>query len=178
MHAGVVTDLQSTDGMFRRGSAGTALRRLRREFLVGKSAATASRSPSRWPTRPSTSPRTRALASVRPKVGPTARACSAPLRVPSRLARTANRTPARESEYWIGSDPTCPICRLEDPVLRATPRPPSPFPNGGWHAEHNKTLKLSLAVYAADRGRVLNRPLPDRRAAVRPQGVATTCPNS
>jgi hypothetical protein len=51
-----------------------------------------------------------------------------------------NRMLLVKAEYWIGTDPTCPICRLDDPFCE--PRHARLFrgPNGGWHAEHNKTL--------------------------------------
>ena len=51
-----------------------------------------------------------------------------------------DRTLLVKPEYWIGSDPTCPICRIDDPFCE--PRHIRLFrgQNGTWHAEHNKTL--------------------------------------
>jgi hypothetical protein len=51
-----------------------------------------------------------------------------------------NRMLLIKKEYWIGSDPACPICRPDDPfcepwhvrLYRGGTR-------GGWHAEHPKT---------------------------------------
>jgi len=51
-----------------------------------------------------------------------------------------NRALLVKDEYWIGSDPSCPICRPDDPfcepwhvrLYRGGSR-------GGWHAEHQKT---------------------------------------
>ncbi len=49
-----------------------------------------------------------------------------------------NRTLLIKPEYWIGSDPTCPICRPDDPFCE--PRHARVFlgQKGSWHAEHNK----------------------------------------
>ena len=40
-------------------------------------------------------------------------------------------------EHWLGSDPSCPICRPDDPFCE--PRHVRLFrtPNGSWYAEHN-----------------------------------------
>jgi hypothetical protein len=59
----------------------------------------------------------------------------------------------RRAEYWIGSDPDCPVCRPDDPFC--DPRHVRLFrgPRGGWHAEHNKTqngLWLRMAQITAD----------------------------
>jgi pSer/pThr/pTyr-binding forkhead associated (FHA) protein len=50
-----------------------------------------------------------------------------------------NRTLLVKPEYWIGSDPSCAICRADDPFCE--PRHARVFrgPKGNWHAEHNKT---------------------------------------
>jgi hypothetical protein len=50
-----------------------------------------------------------------------------------------NRTLLVRPEYWIGSDLACPICRPDDPFCE--PRHVRLFrvPKGGWHAEHNRT---------------------------------------
>ena len=42
-------------------------------------------------------------------------------------------------EYWIGTDPTCTICRSDDPFCE--PRHARVFrgSKGGWGIEHNKT---------------------------------------
>jgi len=45
-----------------------------------------------------------------------------------------------KNEYWIGSDPSCPICRPDDPFCE--PRHVRLYrggSRGGWHAEHHKT---------------------------------------
>src|SRR5271165_6711266 len=52
-----------------------------------------------------------------------------------------NRILLVKNEYWIGSDPSCPICRPDDPFCE--PRHVRLYrggSRGGWHAEHHKTL--------------------------------------
>jgi pSer/pThr/pTyr-binding forkhead associated (FHA) protein len=50
-----------------------------------------------------------------------------------------NRILLVKPEYWIGSDPACAISRPDDPFCE--PRHVRLYrkPKGGWHAEHNKT---------------------------------------
>jgi FHA domain len=51
-----------------------------------------------------------------------------------------NRALLVKNEYWIGSDPSCPICRPDDPFCE--PRHVRLYrggSKGGWHAEHHKT---------------------------------------
>jgi FHA domain len=54
-------------------------------------------------------------------------------------AEIGNRMLLNKNEYWIGSDPTCPICRPDDPFCE--PRHVLLYrkDKGSWHAEHNKT---------------------------------------
>ena len=50
-----------------------------------------------------------------------------------------NRILLVQPEYWIGSDPACPISRPDDPFCE--PRHVRLFraPSGSWYAEHNHT---------------------------------------
>jgi hypothetical protein len=51
-----------------------------------------------------------------------------------------NRILLLKNEYWIGSDPSCAICRPDDPFCE--PRHVRLYrggSSGGWHAEHHKT---------------------------------------
>jgi hypothetical protein len=50
-----------------------------------------------------------------------------------------NRILLIKNEYWIGSDPSCAICRPDDPFCE--PRHVRLYggSKGGWHAEHPKT---------------------------------------
>jgi len=52
----------------------------------------------------------------------------------------ANRVLLVKNEYWIGADRSCPICRPDDPFCE--PRHVRSYrggAKGGWHAEHHKT---------------------------------------
>jgi len=50
-----------------------------------------------------------------------------------------NRTLLTKNEYWIGSDSTCPICRSEDPFCEPWHVRLHRGSKGNWHVEHNKT---------------------------------------
>jgi hypothetical protein len=50
-----------------------------------------------------------------------------------------NRTLLVKPEYWIGTDPSCAICRPDDPFCEPRHVRLYRVPKGGWHAEHNKT---------------------------------------
>ena len=89
---------------------------------------------------------------ARPTAGPTA---PGPFRPPALTeligSEIGNRALLVKPEYWIGSDPTCPICRPDDPFCE--PRHVRVFrgPKGAGHAEHNKTrnglwLRMSQIV--------------------------------
>jgi hypothetical protein len=55
-------------------------------------------------------------------------------------AEIGNRMLLTKNEYWIGSDPTCPICRPEDPFCEPRHARLYRKDKGSWHAEHNKTV--------------------------------------
>jgi len=50
-----------------------------------------------------------------------------------------NRVLLVNPEYWIGSDPSCPICRHDDPFCEPRHVRLYSNPKGIWHAENNKT---------------------------------------
>jgi pSer/pThr/pTyr-binding forkhead associated (FHA) protein len=50
-----------------------------------------------------------------------------------------NRVVLLKPEYWIGSDPACPICRPEDPFCEPYHARIYRNPKGSWYAENNKT---------------------------------------
>jgi pSer/pThr/pTyr-binding forkhead associated (FHA) protein len=54
-------------------------------------------------------------------------------------ARIGNRIILIKPRYWIGSDPACEICRPEDPFCEPQHVRLYRKPKGTWHAEHNKT---------------------------------------
>ncbi|MBX9578895.1 MAG: FHA domain-containing protein [Gemmataceae bacterium] len=135
----VVTDLQSTNGLFVRVTR-TALAD-RAELLVGggryrfdapdaEPAATVDHVPD--PAKPPNS--TRGWAADAP-FG---------LRPPALTELTpggiGNRVVLTRPEYWIGTDPGCAICRPDDPFCEPRQCRVYRGPKGGWHAEHPKTL--------------------------------------
>ena len=136
LHRWVVTDLQSTHGMFVRVSKTVLADKA--EILVGngryrfdapqpEASVTADYAPDEanrgstrgWDDGPS------------------------PFRPPAFTellgSEIGNRILLVKNEYWIGSDPSCPICRPDDPFCE--PRHVRLYrkPQGAWHAEHNKT---------------------------------------
>jgi FHA domain len=137
LHRWVVTDLQSTHGLFVRVSK-TALAD-KAEFLVGNgryrfdapvadAGPTLDHEPNQggfsgtvgWNDGAST---------IRP-----------PAVTELIGSEIGNRMLLIKHEYWIGSDPSCPICRPDDPFCE--PRHVRLYrggSRGGWHAEHNKT---------------------------------------
>jgi FHA domain len=137
IHRWVVTDLQSTHGMFVRVSR-TVLSD-RSEFLVGNGRY-------RFET-----PQGLAEATVDEGAEPAGFGQTrgwadgpSPFRVPAVTELIGNEIGNRmllvKPEYWIGSDPTCAISRPDDPFCE--PRHVRLFRghSGGWHAEHNKTF--------------------------------------
>ncbi len=136
VHRWVVTDLQSTHGMFVRVSR-TVLND-RAEFLVGSGRY-------RFET-----PQGLADATVDEGAEPAGFGQTkgwadgpSPLRVPAVTELLGNEMGNRmllvKPEYWIGSDPSCAICRPDDPFCE--PRHARLYRgSSGWHAEHNKTF--------------------------------------
>ena len=51
-----------------------------------------------------------------------------------------NRILLTRAEYWIGTDRDCDLCRLGDPLCELKHVRVSRHPKGGWQAEHNKSL--------------------------------------
>jgi pSer/pThr/pTyr-binding forkhead associated (FHA) protein len=137
MHRWVVTDLQSTHGMFVRVSR-TVLND-RAEFLVGNGRY-------RFETPQGLAEATVDVGAEPGDFGQTRGWADSPvaLRAPAVTELIGNEIGNRmllvKPEYWIGSDPTCAICRPDDPFCE--PRHVRLYrgPHGGWHAEHNKTL--------------------------------------
>jgi hypothetical protein len=136
LHRWVVTDLQNTHGMFVRVSR-TALA-YKAEFLVGNGRY-------RLDIPQAESGATADYVATQPNHGETQGWADGPgpFRPPALTEllgkEIGNRTLLVKPEYWIGSDPTCPICRPDDPFCE--PRHARVFrgPKGGWHAEHSRT---------------------------------------
>jgi pSer/pThr/pTyr-binding forkhead associated (FHA) protein len=136
MHRWVVTDLQSTHGMYVRVSK-TVLHD-KAEVLVGNGRY-------RFDAAKVDAGATVDYAPDDPNRGVTRGwdEGPSPFRPPAITellgSEIGNRTLLVKDEYWIGSDPTCPICRPDDPFCE--PRHVRLYrkSHGGWHAEHNKT---------------------------------------
>ena len=137
LHRWVVTDLQSTHGMFVRVSR-TALAR-KAEFLVGNGRY---RFESSQPERDATVDQ---LPSD-PASGETQGWVegASPMKPPALSEmlgqEIGNRVLLVKGEYWIGTDPTCQVCRPDDPFCEARHVRLYRSPRGHWQAEHNKTL--------------------------------------
>ena len=136
MYRWVITDLQSTNGLFVRVSKTPLADKA--EFLVGNgryrfdalhvdAGATADAGPGSSPTG-----QTRGWGDGTNQVRPPA---LTELIGPD----IGNRTLLIKNEYWIGSDPSCPICRSEDPFCEPWHARVHRGSKGNWHVEHNKT---------------------------------------
>jgi hypothetical protein len=136
LHRWVVTDLQSTHGMFVRVTR-TVLSD-RSEFLVG-----GGRYRLDAPQAPDDA--TADYVADAPNTGETRGwdAAPSPFRPPALTELLGNEIGNRlllvKPEYWIGSDPTCAVCRPDDPFCE--PRHVRLFrgTRNHWHAEHSKT---------------------------------------
>jgi hypothetical protein len=132
----VITDLQTTNGLFARvsriGLASGA------EFLVGKGRY-------RFETSaPSQLPKTIALGGEFGATQPWGGDASALLGGASLLevvpGSGGTRVVLTQAEYWIGSDPSCAIRRDTDPFVEARHVRLWPDGKGAWQAQHNKAL--------------------------------------
>jgi pSer/pThr/pTyr-binding forkhead associated (FHA) protein len=148
LHRWVVTDLQSTHGTFVRVSRTVLADRA--EFLVGNG---------RYRFD---SPQSTADATVGQVTDPAVSGetqgwdgSPSPLRPPAVTEligyEIGNRMLLVKPEYWIGADPTCSICRSDDPFCEPKHVRLFRAPNGSWYAEHNRTqnglwLRMSQIV--------------------------------
>jgi pSer/pThr/pTyr-binding forkhead associated (FHA) protein len=129
----VVTDLQSMNGLFVRVSR--AVLSDQGEFLVGRGryrleapgATTVDHVPAIG-----TSGSTRDWSSDPSPMTPPALVELVPGGIGNRYVLT-------RPEYWIGTDPTCAICRPDDPFCEPRHVHLHRDPSGGWHAEHKKS---------------------------------------
>jgi len=136
LHRWVVTDLQSTHGMFVRVSR-TALAD-KAEFLVGNGRyrfdapqADAGQTVDQVANQAAFS-ETHGLDEGASPFRPAA--------LTELLGKEiGNRALLVKDEYWIGSDPSCAICRPDDPFCEQWHVRLYRGPRGGWHAEHHKT---------------------------------------
>lgn len=150
MNRWVVTDLQSTHGMFVRVSKAALADRA--EFLVGNGRY-------RFDANQADSGETADLMTGTPNFGVTQGwfEGQGPFRPPAlteMLGREiGNRILLVKGEYWIGSDPSCAITRADDPFCEPWHVRLHRNAKGGWGAEHNKTqngLWLRMAQITVD----------------------------
>ncbi len=148
-HRWVVTDLQSTHGMFVRVSRAALADRA--EFLVGNGRyqfdenrvepGTATEEPAGLDTS-QTQGWAEGAGSFRPPA------------VTELLGReVGNRVLLIKPEYWIGTDASCAICRPDDPFCEPKHVRLARSLKGTWSAEHNKTrngLWLRMAQLTVD----------------------------
>ena len=168
LHRWVVTDLQSTHGMFVRVSRTVLADKA--EFLVGNgryrfdgpladAGATVDHVTERGGLQWNSGTRMTAPSPFRP-----------PAVTELIGSEIGNRMLLVKNEYWIGSDPSCPICRPGRPVLRAAARPAvSRRLPRGLARRAPQDAERALAADAADHRRVAG-PVPDRRATISAQG--------
>jgi hypothetical protein len=133
----VITDLQSTNGLFVRISR--TLLTDQSELLVGKGryrllapaadgSATADYSPPEG------------ARNMTQAWGADASAPAIPSLVELVGNSFANRVPLLGAEYWIGTDPSCAICRPNDPYCEARHARLSRDAKGNWQVEQAKTV--------------------------------------
>lgn len=132
----LVTDLQSTNGLFIRVS---------RTILADKAEILAGTGRYRFEAAGSNLPETTEYVvpgtqpgSTQP-VGVDAASLMHPALVEVLGGKVLSRLPLATSEYWIGSDPTCAICRAGDPFVESRHIRLYREANGAWYAQNNKT---------------------------------------
>jgi pSer/pThr/pTyr-binding forkhead associated (FHA) protein len=145
----VVTDLNSTNGMFVRVSRAALTDRS--EILVGRGRyrleapekATLEHVPAGLGTGG-----TVGWGSEPPPTAP-------PALVELVAGGIGNRYVLNRQEYWIGTDASCSICRPDDPFCESRHVRVYCDPSGSWHAEHKKSLNglwLRVPQITTDKG--------------------------
>jgi hypothetical protein len=135
-HRWVITDLQSRHGLFVRVSR--ALLTNETEILVGNGRY-------RFDAPPPASEQTGTGVPVESDSNQTLGLPDGPaaFRHPALTeilgTKMGNRVALVKPEYWIGTDPGCPICRCEDPFCEPRHARIYRKPTGDWYAEHNKS---------------------------------------
>jgi FHA domain len=137
LHRWVVTDLQSTHGMFVRVSRTVLADKA--EFLVGNGRYRFD-DPQGGPDETVDQAATAGNFSETQGLSDGPATFRSPALTELLGREIGNRALLVKNEYWIGSDPSCPICRPDDPFCE--PRHVRLYrggSKGGWHAEHHKT---------------------------------------
>ncbi len=172
LHRWVVTDLQSTHGMFVRVSRTVLADKA--EFLVGNGRYRFDASSGRC--RADGRPRSRTQGNFNETQGLDDGPVRSGRRPVTELigSEIGNRMLLVKNEYWIGSDPSCPICRPDDPFCEPRARPAVPRRLKGRLARRTpQDAQRALAANAADHRRI-GGPVPDRRTTISAQGEVTT----
>jgi hypothetical protein len=133
----VITDLQSTNGLFVRISRTLLVDQS--ELLVGKGRYRLLAPANEGSATADYSPPENAR-NVTQAWGADAAAPAIPSLVELVGNSFANRVPLLGSEYWIGTDPSCAICRPNDPYCEARHARLIRDSKGTWQAEQNKTV--------------------------------------
>jgi pSer/pThr/pTyr-binding forkhead associated (FHA) protein len=132
----VLTDLQSTNGLFIRVSRIALADGA--EFLVGKGRFRFEASRSAQPNTVDYLPADAQRSSTRPHDADPA-ALMNPALVELADEKILSRLPLTKSDYWIGSDPACPICRAGDPFVEPRHVRLHREASGAWQAQNNKS---------------------------------------
>lgn len=132
----VVTDLQSSNGLFIRVSR--TILADKAEFLAGMGRYRFEAPCSNLPETVDHLPADAARGSTNP-LGVDAATLTQPALVEMIGGKVLSRLPLVKPEYWIGSDPSCSICRSGDPFIAAKHVRLYCEGNGSWHAQNNKT---------------------------------------
>jgi hypothetical protein len=133
----VITDLQSTNGLFVRISR--TLLTDQSELLVGKGRYRLLAPTGEGSATADYSPPENAR-NMTQAWGADASAPAIPSLVELVGNSFTNRVPLLGSEYWIGTDPSCAICRANDPYCETRHARISRDAKGGWQVEQAKTV--------------------------------------
>ncbi len=133
----VITDLQSTNGLFVRVSRSALADQS--ELLVGKGRYRLLAPPAAGTATADFEPPEAVRGSTQ-AWGGDGGASAIPSLVEIVGNAAANRVLLVGAEYWIGADPSCAICRPNDPYCEARHARLFRDAKGAWHAEHNKAF--------------------------------------
>jgi hypothetical protein len=128
----IVTDLQTTDGLFIRVSRTDLADGA--EFLVGRGRYRFEGPLAQQPETPGKRPD--GAGTTRPRSADSPRP---PALVEMLAGEDADRFPLLAAGCWIGSDPACSICRADDPFAEPRHVQLSRKSDGAWEARNNKT---------------------------------------
>lgn len=133
----VVTDLQSSNGLFIRVSRTVLADKA--EFLAGLGRYRFEMPTSNLPETVDVLPADTSSGSTRP-FGSNPVTPLQPSLVELAGGKILSRLPLARPEYWIGSDSACAICRSGDPFIALKHVRLYREGNGAWHAQNNKTV--------------------------------------